>query len=71
MPTARFRGLDKNIERAKGFTNLTTFCRWTSTVRCIPVLDDRRRSMPMWQFTMLAQPGKSVEKMLPIWSFCE
>ena len=66
----RFRGLDKNIEQAKGFTNYTTFSLW-----------DTYRALHPWfnlvqqevnadiANSMLAHYDKSVEKMLPVWSF--
>lgn len=65
-----FRGLDKNIEKAEGFTNYTVFSLW-----------DTYRALHPWfnlvhqqvnadiANSMLAHYDKSVEKMLPIWSF--
>ena len=65
-----FRGLDKNIERADGFTNYTVFSLW-----------DTYRALHPWfnlvhqelnadiANSMLAHYDKSVEHMLPIWSF--
>ena len=66
----QFRGLDKNIEKAEGFTNYTVFSLW-----------DTYRALHPWfnlvqqevnadiANSMLAHYDKSVEKMLPIWSF--
>ncbi len=65
-----FRGLDKNIEKAQGFTNYTVFSLW-----------DTYRALHPWfnlvqqqvnadvANSMLAHYDKSTEKMLPIWSF--
>lgn len=65
-----FRGYDKNIEKADGFTNYTVFSLW-----------DTYRALHPWfnlvhkeinadiANSMLAHYDKSVEKMLPIWSF--
>lgn len=65
-----FRGLDKNIEQADGFTNYTVLSLW-----------DTYRALHPWfnlvqqeinadiANSMLAHYDKSVEKMLPIWSF--
>ena len=66
----QFRGLDKNIEKAEGFTNYTVFSLW-----------DTYRALHPWfnlvqqevnadiANSMLAHYDKSVEKMLPVWSF--
>ena len=66
----QFRGLDKNIEKAEGFTNYTVFSLW-----------DTYRALHPWfnlvqqevnadiANSMLTHYDKSVEKMLPIWSF--
>lgn len=66
----RFRGLDKNIEQAKGFTNYTTFSLWDTYRALHPwfnlVHQDINADIAN---SMLAHFDKSVEKMLPIWSF--
>ena len=66
----RYRALDKNIDRSEGFTNYTVFSLW-----------DTYRALHPWfnlvhqklnadiANSMLAHYDKSVEKMLPIWSF--
>lgn len=66
----QFRGLDKNIEKAEGFTNYAVFSLW-----------DTYRALHPWfnlvqqevnadiANSMLAHYDKSVEKMLPVWSF--
>ena len=66
----RFRGLDKNIEKAKGFTNLTTFSLWDTYRALHPLfcLVQPKVNADVAN-SMLAHYDKSVEKMLPIWSF--
>ena len=65
-----FRGLDKNIEQAKGFTNYTTFSLWDTYRALHPwfnlVHQDINADIAN---SMLAHFDKSVEKMLPVWSF--
>ena len=65
-----FQGLDKNIEQAKGFTNYTTFSLWDTYRALHPwfnlVHQDINADIAN---SMLAHFDKSVEKMLPIWSF--
>ena len=66
----RFRGLDKNIEQAKGFTNYTTFSLWDTYRALHPwfnlVHQDVNADIAN---SMLAHYDKSTERMLPIWSF--
>lgn len=65
-----FRGLDKNIEQADGFTNYTVFSLWDTYRALHPwfnlVHQDVNADIAN---SMLAHYDKSVEKMLPIWSF--
>lgn len=66
----QFRGLDKNIEKAEGFTNYTVFSLWDTYRALHPwfnlVQQDVNANIAN---SMLAHYDKSVEKMLPIWSF--
>lgn len=66
----QFRGLDKNIEKAEGFTNYTVFSLWDTYRAFHPLLNlvhsDVNADIAN---SMLAHYDKSVEKMLPIWSF--
>ena len=66
----QFRGLDKNIEKAEGFTNYTVFSLWDTYRALHPwfnlVHQDVNADIAN---SMLAHYDKSVEKMLPIWSF--
>lgn len=66
----RFRGLDKNIEQADGFTNYTTFSLWDTYRSFHPLLNlvNQPLNANIAQ-SMLAHYDKSVEKMLPLWSF--
>ena len=65
-----FRGLDKNIEKAEGFTNYTTFSLWDTYRALHPwfnlVHQDINADIAN---SMLAHYDKSVEKLLPFWSF--
>ncbi len=65
-----FRGLDKNIEKAEGFTNYTVFSLW-DTYRALHPLFNLVQSKVNSDIinSMLAHYDKSAEKMLPIWSF--
>lgn len=66
----RFRGLDKNIEKAEGFTNYTTFSLWDTYRAFHPLLNLARPDINAdVARSMLAHYDKSVEKMLPVWSF--
>lgn len=66
----QFRGLDKNIEKAEGFTNYTTLSLWDTYRALHPwfnlVHQDVNADIAN---SMLAHYDKSVERMLPIWSF--
>lgn len=66
----QFRGLDKNIEKVEGFTNYTVFSLWDTYRALHPwfnlVHQDINADIAN---SMLAHYDKSVEKMLPIWSF--
>ena len=66
----QFRGLDKNIQKADGFTNYTTFSLWDTYRAFHPLLNlvhpDINADIAK---SMLAHYDKSVEHMLPIWSF--
>lgn len=66
-----YRGLDKNIARADGFTNLTVFSLWDTYRALHPLFNlvQREKQADIIQ-SMLAHYDKSVERMLPIWSFC-
>lgn len=66
----RFRGLDKNIEQADGFTNYTVFSLWDTYRALHPLFNlvQQEINADIIQ-SMLAHYDKSVEKMLPIWSF--
>lgn len=66
----RFRGLDKNIEQAKGFTNYTVFSLWDTYRALHPLFNLVQRDVNADIIhSMLAHYDKSVERMLPIWSF--
>lgn len=66
----RFRGLDKNIEKAEGFTNYTTLSLWDTYRAYHPWLNLVHQELNAnIANSMLAHYNKSVEKMLPIWSF--
>lgn len=66
----KFRGLDKNIEKAEGFTNYTTFSLWDTYRAFHPLLNlvNQPLNANIAQ-SMLAHYDKSVEQMLPLWSF--
>jgi predicted alpha-1,2-mannosidase len=66
----RYRGLDKNIGRAEGFTNLTVFSLWDTYRALHPLFNLVQRGVNADAInSMLAHYDKSVEKMLPVWSF--
>lgn len=66
----RYRGLDKNIVKAEGFTNYTTFSLWDTYRAFHPLLNLVNQPLQAdIANSMLAHYDKSVEKMLPIWSF--
>ena len=65
-----FRGLDKNIEKAEGFTNYTVLSLWDTYRAFHPWLNLVNQELNAnIANSMLAHYDKSVEKMLPIWSF--
>lgn len=65
-----FRGLDKNIEKAEGFTNYTTLSLWDTYRAFHPWLNLVNQELNAdIANSMLAHYNKSVEQMLPIWSF--
>ena len=66
----RYRGHDKNIARADGFTNVTTFSLWDTYRAFHPLLNLVNRDLQAdIANSMLAHYDKSAEHMLPIWSF--
>ncbi|MDD3079352.1 MAG: GH92 family glycosyl hydrolase [Paludibacter sp.] len=66
----KYRGLDKNIETAKGFTNYTVFSLWDTYRALHPLFNLVQRDVNADIInSMLAHYDKSVEQMLPIWSF--
>ena len=65
-----YRGLDKNIHKASGFTNLTTLSLWDTYRALHPLFNLVQRDVQAdIANSMLAHYGQSVESMLPIWSF--
>ena len=66
----RFRGHDKNIETAEGWTNMTVFSLWDTYRAFHPLLNLVNRPLQAdIANSMLAHYDKSTEHMLPIWSF--
>lgn len=66
----RYRELDKNIAMADGFTNYTVLSLWDTYRAYHPWLNLVNRELNAdVANSMLAHYDKSVEKMLPIWSF--
>ena len=65
-----YRGLDKNIQKAEGFTNYTVFSLWDTYRAFHPWLNLVNQPLNAnIANSMLAHYDKSVEQMLPIWSF--
>lgn len=65
-----YRGLDKNIQKAEGFTNYTTFSLWDTYRAFHPLLNLVNQPLQAdIANSMLAHYDKSVEYMLPFWSF--
>jgi len=66
----KYRSLDKSIQTAKDFTNYTTFSLWDTYRAFHPLLNlvhpDINADIAN---SLLAHYDKSVEKMLPVWSF--
>lgn len=66
----RFREHDKSIGKAEEFTNYTTFSLWDTYRAFHPLLNLVRPDVSAdIAGSMLAHYDKSIEKMLPIWSF--
>lgn len=66
----RFSGLDKNIEQTHGFTNRTEFSLWDTYRAWHPLMNLIHHDIQAdIANSMLAHYDKSVEKMLPFWSF--
>jgi predicted alpha-1,2-mannosidase len=67
--TGEYRGLDRNIHRAAGFTNYTVFSLWDTYRATHPLfaLIQGPRDADMIN-SMLAHYDQSIEHMLPIWS---
>lgn len=66
----QFRGLDKNIEKANGFTNYTVFSLWDTYRALHPLFNLVQQDVNADIIkSMVAHYDKSVEQMLPIWSF--
>lgn len=66
----RFRGLDKNIETADGFTNYTVFSLWDTYRAFHPLLNLLRPDLNAdIAQSMLRHFDRSAERMLPVWSF--
>ena len=65
----QYEGLDKNVHKADGFTNYTTFSMWDTYRALHPLFNiiDPKRNADMVQ-SMMAHFDQSPEKMLPIWS---
>ncbi|MDR1415520.1 MAG: GH92 family glycosyl hydrolase [Odoribacteraceae bacterium] len=65
-----YRALDKNIHVADGFTNLTVFSLWDTYRALHPLFNLVQREVNADAInSMLAHYDRSVERMLPIWSF--
>ena len=66
----RFREHDKSIGRAEGFTNYTTFSLWDTYRAYHPLMNLVRPDLAAdFANSMLRHYDRSVERMLPIWSF--
>ncbi|MCP9611500.1 GH92 family glycosyl hydrolase [Coprobacter tertius] len=66
----RYRALDKNIDTAEGFTNMTVFSLWDTYRALHPLFNLVQQGVNAdIANSMLAHYDKSVEHMLPIWSF--
>ncbi|MDO5571897.1 MAG: GH92 family glycosyl hydrolase [Bacteroidales bacterium] len=66
----RYLELDKSIGKAEGFTNYTVFSVWDTYRALHPLYNLVQREINSDIInSMLAHYDKSVEKMLPIWSF--
>ncbi len=66
----RYLAHDKSIENAKDFTNYTTFSLWDTYRAFHPLMNLLRPDLSAdFANSMLAHYDRSVEHMLPIWSF--
>ena len=66
----RFLGLDKNIEQGSGFTNRSELSLWDTYRAFHPLLNLVHHDIQAdVANSMLAHYDKSVERMLPFWSF--
>jgi len=66
----KYRALDKNIAVAKDFTNYTVFSLWDTYRALHPLFNLVHQDINAdIANSMLAHYDRSVEKMLPIWSF--
>ena len=66
----KLRELDKNIGQAEGFTNYTVFSLWDTYRALHPLFNLVQRDINADIVnSMLAHYDKSVEHMLPVWSF--
>ena len=66
----KFAGLDKNIEQPKEFTNRTEFSLWDTYRAWNPLMNLVHQDIQAdIANSLLAHYDKSVEKMLPFWSF--
>ncbi|MBB6112391.1 alpha-1,2-mannosidase, putative [Mucilaginibacter lappiensis] len=66
---SQYEGLDKNVHKADGFTNYTTFSMWDTYRALHPLFNiiEPKRNADIVQ-SMMAHFDQSPEKMLPIWS---
>ena len=66
----RYRGHDKNICKAEGFTNMTVFSLWDTYRAFHPLMNLVNKPLQAdIANSMLVHYEKSAERMLPIWSF--
>ena len=65
-----YRGLDKNIQKAEGFTNYTVFSLWDTYRAFHPLLNLVNQPLNVeLAKSMMAHYEKSTEDLLPFWSF--
>ncbi len=70
-PDRSYRGLDKSIHKANGFNNVTVLSLWDTYRALHPLFNLVQQDLQAdIANSMLAHYDQSVEKMLPIWSFC-
>lgn len=66
----RYRANDGTIDKAEGFTNVTTFSLWDTYRAFHPLLNLVNQDLQAdIANSMLAHFDKSAERMLPVWSF--